>query len=186
MRSRPGIGQRVRRTDGPRIGSWAPGVGGTCVGPPMARVRAPMAGGRAPPCGLLRTSVSHVSPLRPAARNPVVRQSEITTSWGIGWRRRYLVGDGRSIRPGSGPAVPGPVRDMPQRLRERTGALRRPFQPHRKKVDAATPWSVATPWSAARFAAEARRDPAAAACSAGAVAGPRRWGRAGGPYVGSR
>src|SRR5438046_570519 len=44
---------------------------------------------------------------------PVVRQSEITPSWGIGWRRRYLVGDGRGIRPGKGPATPGPVRDMP-------------------------------------------------------------------------
>jgi hypothetical protein len=42
----------------------------------------------------------------------VIRRSEITTSCGIGQRRRYLVDGGRVIRAGGDPAGLNPVRSM--------------------------------------------------------------------------
>jgi hypothetical protein len=75
-RLQPGIGRRTRPRAGEGAGSW---VGGRTsassraqIGPPAMGGVAGIIGGRAPPGpgGLLRTSVSHASPLRPAERNP--------------------------------------------------------------------------------------------------------------------
>jgi hypothetical protein len=77
MRRQPGIGRRTRPWAGVRAASRVSArilAGGRArIGPPaMAGLPAGITGGRAPPGpgGFLRASVSHASPLRPAARNP--------------------------------------------------------------------------------------------------------------------
>jgi hypothetical protein len=76
-RLQPRIGRRTWLWAGERAGSRVstrtPASGRARTGPPaMAGPAAGITGGHAPPGpgGLLRTSVSHASPLRPAARNP--------------------------------------------------------------------------------------------------------------------
>ena len=65
-RLRPGIGRQARLRAGEGAGSWVRRWPAAVAG------AAGIIGGRAPPGpgGLLRTSVSHASPLRPAERNP--------------------------------------------------------------------------------------------------------------------
>src|SRR5215510_11081541 len=112
-RPQPGVGRRawlwagVRA--GSRVGAGTLAGGRARIGPPaMAGPSAGITGGRAPPGpgGFLRASVSHASPLRPSSAKPLVaQQCKITTSCGIGRRRRYLVGHGGLICPGGNAAA---------------------------------------------------------------------------------
>jgi hypothetical protein len=134
-RLQPGIGRRTWPWAGERAGSWvgarASASGRARIGPPaMARPPAGIIGGRAAPGpgGFLRTSVSHASPLRPAARNPSWPSSAKSlhhaasaggaATWSAGAGASALVG--AWSRPNRSRACPGLcVRERARIVRER-------------------------------------------------------------------